>query len=117
MQTCTGEDHGFQECGFSFRAIGVPEKSWCEALVAENVASDGPLKRCNWDNPAAWTRVACAVYNVHGAARCFGCDDPQPEAGKTYVYAYDAACTHAVEQVTCNVDPVQAGAKLGPVTF
>ena len=116
MQTCTGEDHSFQECGFFFRASGVPDRSWCEALAAQAQGSS-PSPACDWNNPAAWRPVACATYNVHGAARCFSCADAQPEAGKTYVYAYDANCSRGIEQVTCNVDPIQAGVKLGPASF
>jgi len=26
-----------------------------------------------------------------------------------YLYGYDLGCTHAAEQVTCNVDPIEAG--------
>ncbi len=116
MQTCAGEDHGFQECGFSFRATGVPDKTWCEALTKQAPVA-GPASRCDWAKPATWKSVACATYNVHGAARCFTCSDAQPEAAKTYVYAYDSSCSHGIEQVTCNVDPTRAGADLGPVTF
>lgn len=116
MQTCAGEDHGFQECGFFFRATGVPDKSWCEALAAQAQASS-PSPPCDWAKPAAWRPVACSTYNIHGAARCFSCSDSQPEAGKTYVYAYDANCDHGLEQVTCNVAAERAGADLGPVAF
>jgi hypothetical protein len=116
MQTCAGEDHGFQECGFFFRATGVPEKSWCAALGAQAQAG-GPILRCDWGNPAAWRRVACATYNIHGSARCFVCSDSQPEAAKTYVYAYDANCSHGLEQVTCNVAAERAGVDLGSAAF
>ncbi len=117
MQSCAGEDHGFQECSFFFRATGTPEKSWCEALGAPELVSESSLRRCDWTSPAAWQRVACATYNIHGAARCFACSESATEAAKTYVYAYDASCSHGVEQVTCNVGAAQAGVKLGPVSF
>jgi len=116
MSACVGEDHSFQECSFFFRATGVPEKRWCEALATQESASD-PSWRCDWNNPAAWQHVPCADYNIHGAARCFACRDSAAEAAKTYVYAYDASCAHGIEQVTCNVDAPQAGAKLGPATL
>ena len=117
MQTCAGEDHGFQECGFFFRATGVPDRRWCEGFTAQEVAGEPRLRRCDWNSPAAWTRVSCATYNTHGAASCFACDDSAPEARKTYVYAYDATCTRGIEQVTCNVAAEGAGAGLGPIAF
>jgi len=117
LQSCSGEDHSFQECGFSFRATGVPDKRWCAGLTSAQPATATSLGRCDWVNPAAWTRVACASYNIHGVANCFACNDSAPEAAKTYVYAYDAGCTRGLEQVTCNVDAAQAGRKLGPFAF
>ena len=112
VDACAGEDESFQECKFYFRASGVPERSWCEALPSAP-PSGGALPRCDWSAPAAWAPVSCALYNVHGAARCFGCFDSGAEASKTYMYAYDAHCDRGIEQVTCNFDPGQAGSKLG----
>jgi hypothetical protein len=114
VQACTGEDHGFQECRFFFRARGVPQRAWCEAMPSAAPLTDGALAPCRWDVPLTWSRVACAKYNVRGPASCFACVVAEPEAARTYVYAYDAGCGQGIEQVTCNFDAVEAGVKLGP---
>jgi hypothetical protein len=114
LQACAGEDHGFQERRFFFRASGVPERAWCEALPSVEPPPDGALDTCSWDTPRGWSPVACAKYNVQGAARCVACVVVEPEAARSYVYAYDASCSRGIEQVTCNFDAVEAGKKLGP---
>jgi hypothetical protein len=117
LQACAGEDHGFQECRFFFRASGVPERAWCEAMPSAQPLTDGPLKPCSWETPRNWSHVSCSKYNVRGAASCFACVVAEHEAARSYVYAYDATCSRGIEQVTCNFDAVEAGAKLGAVAF
>lgn len=113
LEACAGEDRSFQECYFYWRASGVADHAWCEALSGAQ-PSGGELSRCTWDTPSGFTQVACDTFNIHGKARCFACKDGHREAALTYVFAYDEGCARSIEQVSCNADPVQAAAKLGP---
>jgi hypothetical protein len=117
LDSCVGEDRGFQECLLYFRASGVPERSWCEALGSPPISGELDLPRCDWSSAATLQRVACERYNIRGAARCFACAVAELEASRTYVYAYDASCTRSIEQVTCNVSAAEAAAKLGPASL
>jgi hypothetical protein len=61
--------------------------------------------------------VKCSTYLIHDAASCYACVDDQPEARRTYVYAYTADCKRGIEFVTCNYDPIDAAKRLGPVSL
>jgi hypothetical protein len=113
MSTCHGENSGFQECRFYFRATGTPDRAWCEALLAIPLATGQPPSVCEPSVAATWQHASCADYNIAGPAHCFLCPGTQGEARTTYLYAYSADCTQALEQVTCNYDPQQAASRLG----
>jgi hypothetical protein len=110
--TCKGRDEGFQECRFYLRAGGVPNRSWCEELASSAHPSTSELPECDFDKPAAWAKVNCGIYRLPGKLTCYACVASKREAQRTYVYGYDAACSHGFEQVTCNYDPVRAGIEL-----
>lgn len=116
VDACVGEDRSFQECHFYYRATGVADRAWCQAMSSVT-AVGGELAGCTWDSTQGWAAVPCSRYDIYGRARCFACVSGSHEATITHVYAYDAGCERGLEQVTCNVDPVQAAHKLGAARF
>ncbi len=108
MDTCRGQDSSFQECRYYLRATGTPDVAWCRAMLA---AADRPEEptACDLESPRSWAVVDCGRYGLSAFDRCFLCVTGEPEARRTYVHGYDRRCTEAAEQVTCHVDPVEAG--------
>jgi hypothetical protein len=106
---CVGFDDSWIECKYYFRARGVPDRGWCQALAAISRAPASALPQCDFAAAGAWAPVSCAEYRFDSALRCFGCREGGNENNRTYVYAYDAACAVGIEQVTCNFDPQRVG--------
>jgi hypothetical protein len=108
VESCRGEDSSFQECHYYFRAVGTPDHAWCRALLA---AADRPREptACDFRSPSRWAEVECRRYGLARFDRCFLCFEGEMEASRAYAYAYDDLCNHGAEQVTCNVDPSEAG--------
>jgi len=107
VDACWGFDASFQECRFYYAATGVPDAAFCNSLVSRAIGTRSPP--CGLDSPAGWADVDCSRYALDDWSRCFVCKVNGPEAAHTYVYGYKDDCTAAIEQVTCNFDPVNAG--------
>jgi hypothetical protein len=108
IESCRGQDSSFQECLFYFRALGTPDLAWCRAALGATGRSEEPTA-CDFESPSKWGEVDCRRYGLAAFDRCFQCRTGELEASQTYTYGYDHGCTRAVEQVTCNVDPLEAG--------
>lgn len=106
VESCLGEDRGFQECQFFFRAKGEPKQNWCPAI---RDAAGTNSETCSRD---AFREVACIDYGLPPEMTCHRCDLSEFEANRTYVYAYDRACRRGIEQVTCNFDQTSVPAEI-----
>ena len=108
VDACWGWDDSFQECHFYYGATGVPDPAFCKGLVSDHDRSS-ESHDCTLDLPFGWAEVDCKKYSLDEWARCFACNVREPEAGRTYIYGYNEACSAAIEQVTCNFDARRAG--------
>jgi len=112
VDACQGEDTTFQECHFYFRASGVPDRAWCEALAASAMTSAGGPPVCDFSKPAAWAKVSCTGYQVAKDWNCYECKADELESSRAYLYAYDPQCSRGSELVTCNYALQKAAARL-----
>jgi len=111
VEACWGRDESFQECRLYYAATGVPDPAFCRDFSA-TYNDNGAPAGCTLDSPSGWVDVNCKDYSLDEWAHCHACKTQTPEAVHGYVYAYNATCTRAIEQVTCNFDSHQAGSLL-----
>jgi hypothetical protein len=114
---CRGENSGFQECHYHFRAEGLPDPRICTAFLA---AADAPTPPhapavaaipadaaargvCAENDPSGWQRVACGDYRVDATMVCFACADAShPESAREIMQAFDRSCDSGVVLKSCN---------------
>ncbi|HEX3769540.1 MAG TPA: hypothetical protein VHV30_01690 [Polyangiaceae bacterium] len=122
--TCRGENSGFQECHYHFRAEGLPDPEICTAFLAGPDAvppahpaaarpvDGGARAACPENDPTGWQRVACADYHVEAAMVCFEClDGSRPESAREIVQAFDRTCERGIVLKSCN-EPLRSTAGL-----
>ena len=105
MSDCQGEDHSLKECRYYYRAIGKPDIQWCSRLK-EGASQQNQMQTCDFNKVESWISLPCATYGFDSKMNCYGCVLKEPEASKTYLFAYNQECTQAIEQETCNISPI-----------
>ena len=106
MSSCSGEDNSSTECRYYHQAIGKPDPMWCRQ-IKENASQKNQMMACNFTDATSMISLPCTAYGFEQQLSCYGCIVSEPNASQTYIFAYNADCSEAIEQVTCNVSPLK----------
>jgi len=111
MSDCQGEDNSKETCQYYYRSIGTPDQQWCQK-IQQKASQNKEMKLCDFNKAESWMSMSCAAYGFDSKMNCYGCVMKEGTSSKSYVFAYDTACSMAIEQVTCNVSPISVKDKL-----
>ena len=79
---------------------------WCRQ-IKENASQKNQMMACNFTDATSMISLPCTAYGFEQQLSCYGCIVSEPNASQTYIFAYNADCSEAIEQVTCNVSPLK----------